>query len=74
MYILLFAVSILAIAFAIRSFLYWTFPELPEDSSRFEEQPASPSIFYDPRTWVIFKPMTLISYRRDKKGRFRKMP
>ncbi len=74
MYILLFAITILAIALAIRSFLYWTFPEVPEDSTSFQEPPLQPSNFYDPRTWAIFKPMTLIGYRRDKKGRFRKMP
>ena len=74
MYILLFLIFILASALAVRSFLSWTFAEVPEDSASFEESPLDPSRFYDPRTWAIFQPIPLISYRRDKRGRFRKMP
>jgi len=74
MYILLFLLVAIATAFAVRSFFFWTFPELPEDISLTPEAPTNPSAFYDPRTWAMFQPKILISYRRDKKGRFRKMP
>ena len=74
MYILLFLIVVLASALAARSFLSWTLAEVPEDSSSFDEQPLDASRFYDPRTWAIFQPIPLISYRRDKRGRFRKMP
>ena len=74
MYILLFLIVILASSLAVRSFLSWTFAEVPEDSAPFEEPPLDSSRFYDPRTWAIFQPIPLISYRRDKRGRFRKMP
>jgi hypothetical protein len=74
MYILLLLIVVLASALAVRSFLFWTFPEVPDDIHFETEPPPNPSIFYDPRTWAIFQPRPLLSYRRDKRGRFRKMP
>jgi hypothetical protein len=73
MSILLFVAALLAAVLAIRWFLFWTLPELPEDVA-VAEAPDHPSLFYDPRTWAVFHPKPLLSYRRDKKGRFRKMP
>jgi len=73
-YILLLLIVLVASALAVRSFLYWTFPEAPEDDRRETEPPAHAPFFFDPRTWAMFQPKLLISYRRDKKGRFRKMP
>ncbi len=73
MSILLFLAALLLAVLAIRWFLFWSLPELPEDVA-VPEVPDHPSLFYDPRTWAVFHPRPLISYRRDKKGRFRKMP
>ena len=74
LYILLLLIVLVASALAVRSFLYWSFPEAPEEDRREAELPARPPIFFDPRTWAMFQPRLLISYRRDKQGRFRKMP
>ena len=74
MYILLFLSASLAAVLLGRWFLFWTFPELPDDVAPAGDPQVDPSVFYDPRTWAIFQPKTLISYRRDKRGRFRKMP
>jgi hypothetical protein len=74
MYILLLLIVVLASALAVRCFLFWTFPDAPEDVATEPELPASPSLFYDPRSWAMFQPRPLISYRRDRRGRFRKMP
>lgn len=74
MYILLFLIAIVAAVLLARWFLFWTFPELPEDVGPAQVSQPEPATFYDPRTWAIFHPRPLISYRRDKRGRFRKMP
>ena len=74
MSILLFLIVALAMALTVRWFLFWTFPEMPEDISSSHPSQSDPSSFYDPRTWMIFQTKPLISYRRDKRGRFRKMP
>ncbi len=74
MSVLLLLVALVGSVLAVRWFLYWSIPEIPEDVSTAADQPANPALFYDPRTWAIFQPIPLISYRRDKKGRFRKMP
>ena len=73
MYILLFLILVLAAALALRWLLGWTLPEIPEDVACSDDRIQNPSVFYDPRTWVIFQPIPLLSYRRDKRGRFRKM-
>jgi hypothetical protein len=73
MYILLFLIVVLMSALAVRWLLGWTLAEMPEDVGRFNEEVQNPSVFYDPRTWAIFQPIPLLSYRRDKRGRFRKM-
>jgi hypothetical protein len=73
MYILLFLIVVLMSALAVRWLLGWTLEEMPEDVGRFNEEVRNPSVFYDPRTWAIFQPIPLLSYRRDKRGRFRKM-
>ncbi len=73
MYILLFLILVLLSALAMTWLLSWTLQESPEDVSRPEEAIGNPSVFYDPRTWAIFQPIPLLSYRRDKRGRFRKM-
>jgi hypothetical protein len=51
--------------------------EVPEDSLA-DDRPANPSSFYDPRTWTAFHRFMgsgnlLLTYRRDKRGRFRKV-
>lgn len=73
MSVAIFLVFVLLGIFAVRWFLFWSIPEVADDSS-IAEPPEHPSLFYDPRTWAIFQPKLLISYRRDKRGRFRKMP
>lgn len=73
MYILLFLIVVLTSALALRWLLGWTLQEMPEDVIRPDEAIENPSVFYDPRTWAIFQPIPLLSYRRDKRGRFRKM-
>lgn len=74
MYFLLFLVALLTGALAVRWFLVWSFPDIPEDVALEREAEPNPAIFFDPRTWAMFQPKPLISYRRDRKGRFRKMP
>jgi hypothetical protein len=74
MYILLFLSVVLMSALAVRWFFFWSFPDIPEDVGLEREGESNPSVFFDPRTWAMFQPRPLISYRRDRRGRFRKMP
>jgi hypothetical protein len=73
MYILLFLILVLMSALAMALLLSWTLQDTPDDVSNSDEPIENPSVFYDPRTWAIFQPIPLLSYRRDKRGRFRKM-
>lgn len=69
----LFLVFALLAVFGVRWLLFWSLPE-PQEDTVVVEPPANPAVFYNPRSWATFQPRPLISYRRDKRGRFRKMP
>ena len=78
MYLLLLLAVALALVLWLSWFLSWTVAEAPEDSAASEEQRRNRRNFYDPRTWAAYQRWTrhrplLISYRRDKRGRFRKL-
>jgi hypothetical protein len=76
MYILLVLMLTLGLVTGLYLTLSWSLAETPEDigNERIEE----PRSYYDPRTWAAYhfllgqKPI-LISSRRDRRGRFRKM-
>lgn len=78
MYILLsIALAVAAVALAWL-FTLWLLPEAPEDDLGGSEGTRRPRDFYDVRTWVAYQRWTrqkpaLLAYRRDKRGRFRKM-
>jgi hypothetical protein len=76
MYVLLVLILILALVAGLYLTLSWSLAETPEDVS--DERIQEPRSYYDPRTWAAYhfllgqKPL-LISSRRDRRGRFRKM-
>jgi|GEM_PF-5024492 len=76
MYILLVLILILALVAGLYVTLSWSLAETPEDVA--DERSQEPRSYYDPRTWAALhfllgeKPL-LISSRRDRRGRFRKM-
>ncbi len=67
----------LAVAVAVHLLFHWLMFEPPEED--IQVSPADSARFYDSRSWLAFrcffeeKPLRL-GYRRDKRGRFRKMP
>lgn len=78
MYILLFLITILLLSFFVHALLSWTFSEPPEDCEAAGERLKPPRSFYNPRTWAAYHRLAAqrpakLSYRRDKRGRFRKM-
>ena len=59
-------------------FLSWLLSETSEERQTREERERPPRSFYNPRTWAAFRRLVrtrpqLLMYRRDKKGRFRKL-
>jgi hypothetical protein len=76
MYILLVLILLLALIAGGYLIISWSLTEVPEDIE--DERTHDPRSFYDPRTWAAYhfligqKPL-LISSRRDRRGRFRKM-
>ena len=79
MYILLFLVSILLLSVLVHALLSWIFSEPPEDRQSLAEPHKPPRSFQNPRTWAAFHRLVAqrparLGYRRDKRGRFRKMP
>ena len=78
MYMLLFLAVLLALVVWASWFLCWTVAEAPDDDAASDERRRNPRNFYDPRTWAAYQRWTrhrplLLSYRRDKRGRFRKL-
>lgn len=59
-------------------FLSWLLAEAADDRDGRAEAARPPRSFYNPRTWDAFRRLArkrpaLLMYRRDKKGRFRKL-
>ena len=76
MSILLVLILLMAAIAGLYFTLSWSLEETPDDLE--DERIRNPRSFYDPRTWAAYhrlvgqKPL-LISSRRDRQGRFRKM-
>ena len=76
MYILLILSLLLALFGAMYFILSWSLADASEHAD--DERTQDPRSFYDPRTWAAYhrllgqKPL-LLSSRRDRQGRFRKM-
>jgi hypothetical protein len=65
------------LALALQVFLSWAFAESPEDGTS-DGPTRSPRSFYNYRTWTAFHRLLsrrppLLTYRRDRRGRFRKL-
>ena len=79
MYILLFFFTALLVGFGLRWLVEWTLLETPEDSISSWHVERAPRNFNHPRTWAAYQRLlrrhrpVLISSRRDRRGRFRKM-
>jgi hypothetical protein len=77
MYILLALVVPLAVGFGLYRLLFWTLEETAEESAHLEMARQKRG-FYNPQVWSVFNRIfperpPLLGYRRDKRGRFRKM-
>lgn len=77
MYILLALIVLLTIGIALYRFLGWTFEESLEDGGE-ADRGRDTARFYNPQAWSVFNRLfpqrpPLLGYRRDKRGRFRKM-
>ena len=79
MYILLFFFAALLVGFGLRWLVEWALAETPEDSGSSWQLDRDPRNFNNPRTWAAYQRLlrwqrpVLISSRRDRRGRFRKM-
>jgi hypothetical protein len=76
MYVLLVLILLLALIGGLYFVLSWSLAETPEDLDH--ERTRNPRSFYDPRTWAAYHRLVaqkppLLSSRRDRQGRFRKM-
>ena len=76
MYVLLVLILLLGLIAGLYFTLSWSLAEEPEDLD--DERTRNPRSFYDPRTWAAYHRLVgqrqlLISSRRDRQGRFRKM-
>lgn len=79
MYALILFLFALLVGFGLRWLVEWTLVETPEDSLSSWQNTREPRDFNHPRTWAAYQRLLrrkrppLISSRRDKRGRFRKM-
>ncbi len=77
MYFLLLLTILLGLGIITYAGLHWTLAETTEDEPA--SQPTrAPRNFYNPRTWAAFHRLVgrktlLLTYRRDRRGRFRKV-
>ncbi len=77
MYFLLFLIILSALGVLTYAGLQWMLAETLEDGAA-SQPPRAPRSFYNPRTWAAFHRLAsrkalLLTYRRDRRGRFRKV-
>ncbi len=78
MYVPIVLLGFVALVVGGHFFLSWLLVETSEDRETEGGHARPPRSFYNPRTWAAFRRLTakrpaLLMYRRDKKGRFRKL-
>jgi hypothetical protein len=78
MYILLVLVVLAAVGGVLYRLLFWTLEETVEESDA-SDRAARERNSYNPHGWTVFNRLfpqrpPLLGYRRDKRGRFRKLP
>ena len=78
MYVPIVLLAFVGILVGSHFFLSWLLAEMPEDRDSHGQIVRRRRNFYNPRTWEAFRRLTakrpaLLMYRRDKKGRFRKL-
>lgn len=80
MYITIMVLVIVAALLGGHAFFAWLFSETGEEPGSAEERSLAkaPRSFYNHRTWAAFRRLiskkpALLTYRRDRNGRFRKL-